>query len=146
MNGSFLTLPLPHTKRSPLMPVSQTFRDWVKEQLASSVPRLKDRRMFGGVGIYAGDLFFALLDNDRLYLKTDDTNRADFTARGMGAFRPFGDDRMIMQYYEVPLEVIENPRELGEWAAKSIEVARVAAKSKKISAKPAKKMKKASKR
>ena len=81
------------------MPVSQTFRDWVREQLAPSVPKLHDRSMFGGVGIYAGELFFALLDNDRLYLKVDDSNRADFVAAGMGPFQPFGDDPMTMANY-----------------------------------------------
>jgi DNA transformation protein len=119
------------------MPVSQTFRDWIRDQLSPNVPNLRDRNMFGGIGIYAGELFFALLDNDRLYLKAGDTNRADFTAAGMGPFRPFGDDRMIMQYYEVPLEVIENPRELAAWAHKAIEVARAAAKPKKKPKTPA---------
>ncbi|WP_254511069.1 TfoX/Sxy family protein [Anatilimnocola floriformis] len=112
------------------MPVSQTFRLWVAEQLRPNVRQLRDRSMFGGVGIYAGELFFALLAEDRLYLKVDDTNRADFVAAGMSPFCPFGDERMVMQYYEVPLEVIERPAELSAWAAKSIEVARAAKKSK----------------
>jgi TfoX/Sxy family transcriptional regulator of competence genes len=112
------------------LPVSQTFRDFVCDQLVSSVPGLHDRRMFGGIGIYAGELFFALLDNDRLYFKVDDSNRADFIAAGMRPFQPFGDDRMTMQYYEVPLEVIENSRELPIWAAKAIDVARSAATKK----------------
>ena len=54
----------------------------------ASVRGLRDRSMFGGVGIYAGDLFFALLAEDRLYMKVDDSNRADFTAAGMEPFRP----------------------------------------------------------
>lgn len=123
------------------MPVSQTFREWVREQLRPSVRGLRDRSMFGGVGLYAGELFFALLAADRLYLKVDDSNRADFTAAGMGPFDPYGDGRMIMQYYEVPLEVIESPQQLAEWAAKAIEVARVAKSAKPVrpsKAKPAK--------
>ena len=43
--------------------------------------------MFGGVGIYAGDLFFALIDDDTLYFKVDDSNRSDFEKRDMGLFR-----------------------------------------------------------
>jgi len=35
--------------------------------------------MFGGVGIYCGDLFFGLIDDDTLYFKVDDSNRSDFT-------------------------------------------------------------------
>ena len=86
--------------------------------------------MFGGVGIYSGDLFFALLAEDRLYLKVDDSNRADFVAAGTGPFRPFGDDRMTMQYYEVPLEIIESPTQLARWAAKAVAVALAAKQSK----------------
>ncbi len=114
------------------MPVSQTFREWVRDQLRPSVPAVRDRGMFGGVGIYAGDLFFALLAEDRLYLKVDDSNRADFIAAGMGPFHPFGEEGMVMQYYEVPLEVIESPARLADWAAKAIEVARAVKKSKSI--------------
>lgn len=120
------------------MPVSKTFREWVAEQLRPSVRGLRDRSMFGGVGIYAGELFFALLADDRLYLKVDDSNRADFTAAGLGPFCPFGDERMIMQYYEVPLEVIESPQQLAEWAAKAIEVARNAKTNKPKRTAPAK--------
>lgn len=86
--------------------------------------------MFGGVGIYAGDLFFALLAEDRLYLKVDDSNRDDFAAEGMGPFAPFGHDGLVLQYYEVPLEVIESPVRLAKWAAKAILVAERARKSK----------------
>ena len=46
--------------------------------------------MFGGVGIYAKEAFFALVDDDVLYLKVDDSNRGDFEARGMSPFQPFG--------------------------------------------------------
>jgi len=111
------------------MPVSQTFREWVLEQLRPTVRNVRHIRMFGCVGLYAGELFFALLDHDQLYLKVDDSNRADFVAAGMGPFDPYGDGRLIIQYYEVPLEVIERPERLAEWAAKAIEVARRAKKA-----------------
>jgi len=79
--------------------------------------------MFGGVGIYSGDLFFALLADDTLYLKVDDSNRSDFEALGMGPFLPFGDERDKMQYYQVPAELLEDSEALRPWAEKSIAVA-----------------------
>ena len=79
--------------------------------------------MFGGVGIYASERFFALLANDVLYFKVDDSNRADFEALGMGPFRPFGDERDRMQYYEVPADLLDDPDALRPWAEKSIAVA-----------------------
>jgi DNA transformation protein and related proteins len=80
--------------------------------------------MFGGVGIYAGEMFFALLDDDTLYIKVDDATRPQFEARGMAPFRPYGEDGEVMQYYEVPADVLEDPAELGAWAQAAIGVAR----------------------
>ena len=82
------------------------------------------RRMFGGVGIYAGGLFFALMDNNRLYFKVDDSNRPDFKAAGMGPFRPSGQDGATMQYYEVPPDLLEDADALGGWVTSAIAVAR----------------------
>jgi DNA transformation protein len=80
--------------------------------------------MFGGVGIYAGDLFFALLDDDTVYFKVDDATRPQFVERGMAAFRPYGESGEVMQYYEVPADVLEDPEVLGAWVAAAIAVAR----------------------
>src|SRR5207249_4099054 len=41
--------------------VSPSFRTFILEQLNRIAPRVRGRSMFGGVGIYAGDLFFALI-------------------------------------------------------------------------------------
>jgi len=79
--------------------------------------------MFGGVGIYSGELFFALIADDTLYFKVDDSNRADFEARAMGPFRPYGEDGEAMQYYHVPEDLIEDPEALRPWAEKAIAAA-----------------------
>jgi TfoX/Sxy family transcriptional regulator of competence genes len=39
--------------------------------------------MFGGVGIYAGNLFFALIADDTVYFKVDAATRPQFEERGM---------------------------------------------------------------
>ena len=105
------------------MAVSPTFRTFIVDQLARVVPRLRARSMFGGVGIYAGDLFFALIADDTLYFKVDDSNRADFEARDMGPFRPYGEDGEVMQYYAVPEDLLEDPEALRPWAERAIAVA-----------------------
>ncbi len=43
------------------MPVSPSFRTFILDQLSRVAPRVRGRSMFGGVGIYAGELFFALI-------------------------------------------------------------------------------------
>jgi DNA transformation protein len=104
--------------------VSEGFRAFVLEQLARATPELRARNMFGGVGLYCGDLFFALMDDDVLYFKVDDTNRPRFEQRGMGPFRPGGEGGEVMQYYEVPVDVLEDAEALAPWAADAVEVAR----------------------
>jgi len=106
------------------MPVSRQYRDFVLEQFGRVVP-VTSRAMFGGVGIYSDGLFFALLDDDRVYLKVDATNRPDFERAGMGPFQPYGDGSKPMTgYSELPAELLEDPHTLRPWVEKSLDVAR----------------------
>jgi DNA transformation protein len=108
------------------MAVSRDFLTFVLEQLAG-LPGVTSQRMFGGVGLYCDELFFGLIDDDVLYLRADETNRQDFLARGMGAFRPYADRPQVsMKYYEVPADVLENAAALIAWAARSVGAARAA--------------------
>jgi DNA transformation protein len=104
--------------------VSPTFRAFIVDQLTRVVPGVRARSMFGGVGIYAGDLFFALIDDDTVYFKVDAVNRPDFVARDMSPFRPYGEDGGEMQYYTVPADLLDHPEALRPWAEKSIAAAR----------------------
>jgi DNA transformation protein len=106
------------------MPVSPSFRGFVLEQLKRTVAGVRARSMFGGVGIYASDVFFALIADDTVYFKVDDSSRPDFEARGMEPFRPYGDVRETMQYYQVPEELLEDPEALAPWVEQAIGVAR----------------------
>ena len=45
--------------------------------------------MFGGVGLYAGDLFLALIAGDVLYLKADEATRDAREKAGARPFQPF---------------------------------------------------------
>jgi DNA transformation protein len=105
------------------MAVNPTYREFVLDQLSRVADKVRSRGMFGGVGIYAGDLFFALIGDDSLYLKVDDSNRGDFEQAGMGPFLPFGEGGEVMQYYELPADVLEEPERLKPWVEKAIAVA-----------------------
>lgn len=110
--------------------VSESYRTFMLEQLARVLPAVRARSMFGGVGIYSDDMFFALLDNDTLYFKVDDETRGDFEAIGMGPFRPFGEGGEVMQYYEVSGALIEDQDTLAAWAQSAVGVARRAKRRK----------------
>jgi DNA transformation protein and related proteins len=106
------------------MAVSPGYQTFVLDQLRRVLPGVRAQRMFGGVGLYADELFFALLDDDALYLKVDDATRPDFERRGLRPFQPFGEGSAAMQYYQLPEDLLEDPEALRPWAEGAVDVAR----------------------
>ena len=106
------------------MAVNPTFRDYVLEQL-NRVEPVSGKSMFGGMGLYARGLFFALIAMDRLFFKVNDQTRRRYEERGMEAFQPYDAERP-MAYFEVPVDVLENPAVLGAWMGEAIDVAEAA--------------------
>lgn len=105
------------------MAVSDDFRVFVLEQLQPS-GRVTFRPMFGGVGLYLDGLFFALIDDDTLYFKTDQSNRARYEKAGSRPFCPFPDKPdKPMAYWQVPAETLEDAEELAVWAREAMNVA-----------------------
>jgi DNA transformation protein len=111
--------------RGPLrsMRVSDGFREFVLDQLAG-LKGLRARSMFGGVGLYADDVFFGILAGDTLFFKADDTTRREYETAGSSRFKPYADRAMTMPYYNVPVVVLEDPGMLGAWATRALTVAR----------------------
>jgi DNA transformation protein len=109
------------------MRVSSGYREFVLEQLAE-VRQLHARPMFGGLGLYAGDVFFGIVADDVLYFKVDQTTRGGYEQAGSQPFKPYADRPMTMTYWSVPVTVIEDAATLAQWARRSIAVARAAQK------------------
>ncbi len=100
-----------------------SFKEFVLDQL-SALPDVRAKAMFGAHGIYSGEHFFGILDEGRLFFKTDAVSQADYTARGMGPFTYESRGKVLtMSYHEVPPDVLEQPLELVEWARRAIQVA-----------------------
>ena len=112
------------------MPVSDEYIAHVRDLFSAFEP-LRIKRMFGGAGIYSGDLFFAILVDDSLYLKADDNTRGDYERHGLHPFtyRMRTGRTASMSYYPVPPEAIDDPESLSAWAAKALDAARRAATS-----------------
>jgi DNA transformation protein len=82
------------------------------------------QRLFGGYAVFHEGLTFALIADDTLYFKVDDTNRWMYDEAGSGHFpHP-------ISYREVPADVFEDPARLYEWAEISIGIARAKAEKK----------------
>lgn len=117
------------------MAVSNSFIEHAKD-LFAPFGDIAVRKMFGGAGVYCDNLFFALLDDDVIYLKTDDRNRAEFERAGAAPFT-FESERgaVTMGYYAAPGDFYDDPDETRRWTTLALDAARRAAKFKKKRAK-----------
>ena len=102
---------------------SPAFEQFVLDQL-SDLGGVRSKKMFGGVGLYCDDVFFGIIARDDLYLKVDETTREDYEAAKSRPFKPYPDRTGTMQYYQVPLDVLESAPELTRWARKAVRVGR----------------------
>ena len=110
-----------------------SFKEFVLDQLGA-LPDVRARAMFGAHGLYSGGRFFGILDEGRLFFKTDAQSQANYIAHGMGPFTyEIKGHVMTMSYHEVPPDVLENREELVAWANRAIEVAARGGKSPKLS-------------
>jgi DNA transformation protein len=108
--------------------ISTEFEEFVRELFAPVAP-VRVKRMFGGAGVFIEhgpeQVMFALVVNEVIFLKVDDTNRSDFEEEGQGPFVYETKDgkRSVMSYYEIPERFLDEPEELIPWARKAIDVA-----------------------
>jgi len=105
------------------MVVSQSFADYIVDQL-EQLGRITLRKMFGGAGIYFDGIIFGLLADDVLYFKVDNSNKSDYEQAGMEQFKPFAHKPMVMPYFEVPVEIVEDKELLADWARKALLVSK----------------------
>jgi DNA transformation protein len=104
------------------------------------------RRMFGGAGIYAGDVMFGLVSDELIYLKADADTVPAFERENCAPFQysTKTGKRAVMSYWRLPDRLYDDPAELAQWAAQALGVARKSAVVKPAAA--ARKRRKKSKR
>ncbi len=110
----------------------ESFKEFVLDQLGA-LPEVRARAMFGAHGLYQGEHFFGILDEGRLFFKTDARSQAEYVARGMEPFTYESKGRVLtMSYHEVPPDVLENAPELVAWAQRAIQAAARSKESPKV--------------
>lgn len=112
------------------MTASASYIDWLLDVLLP-VKGVTVRRMFGGAGVYCEGLMFAIIDDDRLYLKTDATGQDAFKAERQAPFtyETKNGPSQINSYWQAPDFLFDDMDELLVWVRRSIGVARQAASS-----------------
>jgi DNA transformation protein and related proteins len=102
--------------------------DFIRDLFAPFGP-VTVRRMFSGAGIFADGLMFGLVVRDVIYLKADDSNRADFEREGCAPFtytrgktsgRP---SQHALPYWRLPERLYDDPDELALWARRAFAAA-----------------------
>jgi DNA transformation protein len=114
---------------------AQKFVDQVVARLSPICP-VESRAMFGGYGLFADGVIFALIAHNILYFKVDDGNRGDYIDSGMLPFSYMGKHKPIqMSYYQIPETVWADLEILAVWVEKAIAAGR-RTKSKQKKSKP----------
>ena len=98
-----------------------SFKDFALDQLAG-LEGLHYKGMFGGYGLYQDHVFFAIIHQDRLYFKTDKLSRREYIKYKCKPFRPRA-KQILKSYYEVPLEILEDQKQILVWAQNAIRAA-----------------------
>ena len=120
---------------------SPDFLAYLKELMRGGGIATTSRAMFGGHGLYVDGVFFAIVDDDELFLRVDDEIRAAFEALGCTPFEYTTNDGVghAMSYLRAPDEALERPEAMGRWARLSLGAALRAAAAKKKPARTKKK-------
>jgi DNA transformation protein len=96
--------------------LSGGFSEYVVE-LLSALGAVQARRMFGGVALYCEGVMFALVADDVLYFKVDESNRGDFERAGTEPFRYEKGGRWVtLSYWRAPDEALDSSEQALPWA------------------------------
>lgn len=98
------------------------------QDLFASFGTVNVRRMFGGAGVFADGVMFALVARDVIYLKTDEDTVPAFALEGSQPFSYTTSKgkqarRVIMSYWRLPERLYDDPDELAQWARTALAVA-----------------------
>ena len=93
-------------------------------ELLAPLGRVTARRMFGGQGLYCDGVFFGIVMDGTLYLKTDGRNRADFEEAGSEIFSYSRKGRRAtLNFYRAPEDAMDTPHGMLPWARSALAAA-----------------------
>lgn len=101
---------------------TNSFIDWLLLDIFYHLPEVSVRAMFGGYGMYSKGRIFGIIVQNKLYLKVDASNRADYEKAGSKPFQYRKNDgtAVSMSYWQIPDDILEHPEQAQVWAQKSI--------------------------
>jgi len=98
------------------MAISAEYRDYL-EDLFAPVGGVTQRRMFGGLGIFRDGVMIALVDDEILYFKADETTVPRFEAEGSEPFVYQSKGKQVaLSYWRAPAFLFEDAGAFRGWA------------------------------
>lgn len=95
------------------------------EEIFAPVARVAVRRMFGGHGVYADELFFALESGGDIYLEVDAATQSQFEAAGSSPFvyEKKAGKAIALSYWRLVEAAYDDEDELRRWVALALQSA-----------------------
>ncbi|HJU39092.1 MAG TPA: TfoX/Sxy family protein [Tahibacter sp.] len=85
---------------------------------------IRVKAMFGGHGVYCGELFFAVVIDGEIGLKVDNDNKQAFVDAGCAPLvYTRMQEPMPMSYWSVPAEALDSAEAMRPWARLALDAA-----------------------
>ncbi len=111
-------------------------------ELLAPLGRVAARSMFGGHGLYCDGVFFGIVQDGTLYLKTDEENRGKFERAGSEIFSySRKGKRATLNFYRAPEAAMDSPHLMLPWGRSAVAAALRARAGKPPQRRPARKNK-----
>lgn len=105
------------------MSTSREFVEYIAQDIFSSLDDISVKRLFSGYGIYRHGIIFAIVIDDQLYLKVDDSNVGEFKKMESEPFTYLKKGKEVsLPYWSVSEDVLEDRDELLRLVDLSFEV------------------------
>lgn len=95
------------------------------QDLFAGLGSLEIRPMFGVGGLFCDGTMFAVIADERVFLKTDEMSRGNFLREAAAPFvyRVRNGDEIVTSYYELPACLFDDPDEALLWARRAYAIA-----------------------
>jgi DNA transformation protein len=101
--------------------LNEEFKIFVLVQL-QGIGEFETKRMFAALELYHQGSAFAKIKHDKVWLKVYDSSYSKFERYCMGQYTYGKNNSRKLNFYETPIEIIEDRDKLKDWVQKSIEL------------------------
>ena len=93
-------------------------------ELFSEHGHITYRRMFGGFGLYYNSVIFAIIMENEVYFRVDESNINQYISYNSKPFEYMKKDKLVkvLSYWLLPEDILSSPEELSSWIRQSYQI------------------------